>query len=407
MKTLIELYVNEQFDDLLAAMVFNPRRTVFLTTGIMPDRSARESVESFIKAQNEKRFGEKSVAEVEFINIGNRSAEKLFEKLDEIVRKYPDPVLEMTGGSASALIAAQRYCDEKGIRAFYFDSQKGRFRNIRGMEAELAGIEFPKIDVKTLVSMGGGLVMGNKHSTARLCENIDCVRKLLAIYSDNLTEWNSFSEYLQFACKHYYDGATQLFFAPTTLISNSNIFLANRKLLRMLADAGAISEYVTDTENVSFRFANGYIREILTTVGMCLELFVYLAALDSGYFDSAAMSVELDWDGVPHGSFNDTTNEIDVILTRGVASRFVSCKTARPDTRDLYEIGWLADKFGGRNARAVLATAIELSEESWANYMRARDMGMIVIERSDIIKGAAHVAELLKEPRWLEEKPKK
>ena len=94
-------------------------------------------------------------------------------------------------------------------------------------------------------------------------------------------------------------------------------------------------------------------------------------------------------------------------MTRGVESRFVSCKTARPDTRDLYEIGYLADKFGGRNAVAVLATAIDLSGESWSNYLRARDMGVIVIERADIMKGMEHTAKLLVSPEWLEEKPKK
>ncbi|MBO4562041.1 MAG: DUF1887 family protein [Clostridia bacterium] len=407
MKTLIELYVNEQFDDLLAAMTLNPKRTVFLTTGCVPEKTARESAARFIRDRNVARFGEKAIAEVEFINIGSRSADKLFEKLDEIFNKYPDAAIEMTGGSTAALIAAQRYCEEKRVKSFFFDSRKGRFRSIYGMEGELRDLKLPAIDVDTLILMGGGKVIGTKHSTSHLDENMDCVRSMLDIYSKYLGEWNSLVEYLQFACKHYYDSTTQLFSAPSALINNSNLFIANKKLLNLLSEAGAINELAMDAENIVFRFANGFIREILTTVGMCLELFIYVAAVDSGEFDSARMSVELDWDGAFRGGAGDTTNEIDVIMTRGVESRFVSCKTARPDTRDLYEIGYLADKFGGRNAVAVLATAIDLSGESWSNYLRARDMGVIVIERADIMKGMEHTAKLLVSPEWLEEKPKK
>ncbi|MCR5611101.1 MAG: DUF1887 family protein [Clostridiales bacterium] len=398
MKTLIELYVNEQFDDLLAAMVFKPERVVFLCAGFMPDRASRESVGRFVK---ENANG----AETIFLNVGNKSVEKLFEKIREIEASYPDCAVEMTGGPAGMLVAAERFCEGSGAKAFYFDRQRGRFRSIHGMEAEIEASPIPKLSVKTLISMGGGLVTGCRHSTRPFAENEECVRKILGIYSQNLRAWNSFSEYLQFGCKHYYDSRTQLYFAPMTLLNNSSLLLANRKLMLLLKEAGAIEELASDGENVSFRFKNGYIKEILTTVGMCLELFIYTAAKDSGLFDSVEMSVLFDWDGIKHLNFNDTTNEIDVIMTKGAESWFVSCKTARPDTRDLYEIDWLAEKFGGRSAVGVLATATDLSGEAWANYMRARDMGVVVIEREDVIKGASHVVEMLTDPKWYDEKP--
>lgn len=398
METLIELYVNEQFDDLLAAMVFKPKRAIFLCTGFMPDRASRESVARFV---SENANG----AETLFMDVGNKPIEKLFEKLSEIEASYPDCAIEMTGGSAAVLVAAERYCEEHGAKAFFFDRQKERFRNIRGMEEEILASPIPKIGVKTLISMGGGFVTGCKHSTRPFAENEECVRRILNIYCNNLREWNSFSEYLQFGCKHYYDARTQLYSAPITLLNNQMLLLANRRLMNLLSEAGALCELFTDGENVVFRFKNGYIKEILTTVGMCLELFIYVSAKDSGVFDSAEMSVLFDWDGIKHLNFNDTTNEIDAIMTKGPKSWFVSCKTARPDTRDLYEIDWLAKKFGGKSASGVLATASDLSGEAWANYMRARDMGVIVIERDDIIKGPKHVVEMLTEPRWYDEKP--
>ena len=400
METLIELYVNEPFDDLAAALTFLPERTVFLCAGFMPERTSREAIVRFIKSVKEG-------AEVRFIDIGNRSLPTLFKKIGEVASEYPGCAVDMTGGPTGALIAAHRYCSAKGVSSFFYDERRRRFINISGMAGEIAGAKLPALDIPLLISMGGGKVTGTGHSVKPLDNNLECAERILEIYREDLSSWNALSEYLQFGCKHYYDSKSQLFIGPSTLLNNSILLYANKRIMRRLAEAGALIELVMDGENVSFRFKNGFIKELLTTVGMCLELYIYMCAKKSGYYDDVEMSVVFDWDGVIHTSYNDTVNEIDVVMTKGLSSAFVSCKSARPDTRDLYEISYLASRFGGRHATAVLATAADLSGDSWANYMRARDMGITVIERSDIEKGMEHTAGLLREPAWLSEKPGK
>ena len=401
METLIEFYVNEQFNDLIAALTFKPKTTVFLSGGFMPDKATRAGIARFIKTHS----GED--AAVRFIDIGNRSIASLFKKLGEVTAEYPDCVIDMTGGPAAALVAAHRFCQKKRIRSFFFDSRRARFVSIYGMEQEIAAAKLPKLKVKELIAIGGGLVTGTGHSVARLEENYDTAKAVLRLYSENLSSWNAFSEYLQYGARHYYDPKTQLFTAPSAVINNSTLLWCNKKLAASLEEAGAICELRIEGESVSFRFKNGFIRELLTTVGMCLELFVYVSAKESGAFDSVDMSVVFDWDGVLHGNFNDTTNEIDVIMTAGLSSAFVTCKSARPDTRDLYEISYLASRFGGSTAKVVLATAADLSGDSWAIYMRAHDMGVAVIERRDIEEGFEAVARKLTNPSWLDERPQK
>ena len=399
MQTLVELYVNEQFDDLAATLAFRPARTVFLTTGPIPPKAVRDGLLRFIRSV-------RADAEVEFVEVGNRSVDSIFAKTAEVFERYPDCAVELTGGSPAVLVAAQGCCRRRRIRAFYYDDRRGRFRSICRMKDELEKIELPKLDAGLLISMGGGKYTGNGHSVKPLDANYDCIKAVLEVYRRNLERWNAFSEYLQFACRNYCDYHKRYFCAPMALLNKHNLLFANRSILRGLAEAGALTELASDGENVSFFFKNDYVREVLTTVGMCLELFVYLAAKESGEFDSADMSVEFDWDGVIQGGFNDTVNELDVVLTKGLTSRIVSCKSARPSTGDLYEISYIASRFGGRHAKAVLATAAELSSDYWAAYMRARDMGIIVIERSDIVMGPERVVELLKEPVWLGERPK-
>ena len=402
METLVELYVNEQFDDLAAAVTFRPKRVLFLSAGFMPDRATREGMTRFLKAQDGGRG-----IEVRFSDIGNRSLGSIFKKIGDVVKAYPDCAVDMTGGPTGVLIAAHRYCVRNKVKAFFYDDRRRKFINIYGMAEELGKAASPALSVKDIISMGGGQVTGSGHSAEPFSQNEDCARRILEIYSRNLTHWNAFSEYLQFACRSYYDSRTQLFMAPSTLLNNSLLLYANKRLLNLLEEAGAITELKTDGESICFRFRNGFIRELLTTVGMCLELLIYVSALDSGAYDDAQMSVVFDWDGVIHGNFNDTTNEIDVVLTKSLKSTFISCKSARPDTRDLYEISYLAGRFGGRFATVVLATATDMSGEAWSNYMRARDMGVVVIERKDIEMGGKHIAELLSEPTWLSERPLK
>ena len=398
METLVELYVHEQFDDLAAVLAFRPERVVFLTSGYLPGRAEREGV---LRSLSGISPSTKAV----FIDVGDRSLDSLFKKLDGVVKDFPDCAVEMTGGSASVLIAAERYCEEKRVKSFYFDSFKGRFRNIYGMEGELSRVKTPVLDVETLLKLSGGLMTGTGHASKPFFENRETVLKTLDIYRQNIDQWNAFSEYLQFACKSYLDEKHLFFCAPMTLLSKGSLYFINKRIINALYEAGAVTNLLSDGENVSFYFKNSFFRELLTTVGMCLELMVYSAAVESGAFDSAEMSVLLDWDGVISGHFNDTVNEIDVIMTSGLSSFFVSCKSSRPDTRDLYEIGYLAKRFGGRNAVPVLATAVDLSGSFWANYMRARDMGVTVIERADIVEGSERIVKLLMEPEWLAERP--
>ena len=404
METLIELYVNEPFDDLAAFATFKPTRVVFLSAGFMPDRATRDAMTGFI---NEIDAPDREKTEVHFIDIGNRSLGSLFKKMGEVVKRWPECAVDMTGGPTGALIAAHRYCTRNGVRAFFYDDRRKKFINIHGMTEEIGRVTTPRLSVEQIIRMGGGLVTGNGHSAVPFFSNEECARKVLDIYSENVRHWNAFSEYLQFACRSFYDPKAKLFAAPSTLLNNSSLLIANKRLLNLLEEAGAVSELVFEGETVVFRFRNAFIKELLTTVGMCLELLIFVSALDSDAFDDVDMSVMFDWDGVIHGNFNDTVNEIDAVMTKGLQSVFVSCKSSRPDTRDLYEIDYLGHRFGGRFASVVIATATDLSADAWSIYMRARDMGLIVIERNDIEAGREHIAQMLLEPTWLAERPRK
>ena len=88
METLIELYVNEQFDNLAAALTFCPQRVVFLSGGFMPDRQTMASAaDNLSNARNADRI--KKEKKEAATDIGNVIRESL-DKIDGQMRKSLD-----------------------------------------------------------------------------------------------------------------------------------------------------------------------------------------------------------------------------------------------------------------------------------------------------------------------------
>lgn len=87
------------------------------------------------------------------------------------------------------------------------------------------------------------------------------------------------------------------------------------------------------------------------------------------------VGVHLDWDGVIESGGKDVLNEIDVMAMDGSQPVFVSCKMGNVNQMALYELETVADQFGGKYARKILAVGKPLSS---GHQMRADEMGIEV-----------------------------
>jgi len=119
-------------------------------------------------------------------------------------------------------------------------------------------------------------------------------------------------------------------------------------------------------------------------VGSVLELYMYKACIDSGVFNDIISSAVVDWDEV-EGHAN-VYNEIDVVASRGVIPLFISCKTCEIKTDALNELAILADRFGGKGAKAVIATTEPCSA---AARHRAAQLGIAIIDLEEMQSGKA------------------
>lgn len=156
--------------------------------------------------------------------------------------------------------------------------------------------------------------------------------------------------------------------------------------MRKIENTGMIKNLEVYGSRIRFEYESPMVKRWLNDVGIWLELYTYITAMRMNFFDSAQVSVVVDWDGKVDESIN-TINEIDVILCKGITPIFISCKVGNPSGTALNEILVLTQRFGGETAKPVLVTASDFSKESPSMYQRAKDLGVYVIERDDIASG--------------------
>ena len=149
---------------------------------------------------------------------------------------------------------------------------------------------------------------------------------------------------------------------------------------------------ITSDGKMSFTYATRQIKELLTTAGKILEVYIYHKVKECGYFDDVVSSFEIDWEEIrsrskveeaPNGEAEeDPKSEIDCILTKGFRTLFIECKAQKDIKQDFYyKMFTLADKFGINATAVLIADTREQSHYDSApvNEMQRKRGGMLDI----------------------------
>ena len=155
------------------------------------------------------------------------------------------------------------------------------------------------------------------------------------------------------------------------------------EILREFQRLGFLKNLVTDGKRVRFTFCTLEDRQYCTGYGVWLELYVYIAAKQSGVFDDVKLGTMIDWnayDGVVVAG-----NEIDVILMEQSLPVFISCKLRSADTAALNELLIAKKRVGGWFSKGVMVTFSREKTESSGTYKRAQELGLELLDASDIL----------------------
>ena len=376
MKTLIELYDERPLENVLSTEVFHPERTVYLCPQeIAQDKKRQEQFRSFFQHRGIE-------TQLVFVDASRYSAYKLRSSLQKIVETYPDCVLDITGGSDSALFAGGLVSAELGLPAFTYSRKKNRFFNIYNAPFEDSVECTLSYGVEDCFLMAGGAVRQGRVDNAVLKNYSTLIDPFFSLYLVHRRDWNHIVNYIQRVSQLppeapltlHVDGAYTVKGERSSRISAPEAALVGLEKIGMLKNLT-----IRRGEHVSFDFADAQIRTWLRDIGSVLELYIYKACLDTGVFQDVRTSVVVDWEG--DFQRDNVTNEIDVMATRGIVPVLISCKTCDVSTEALNELAVLRDRFGGAISRAMIVTAERCRA---ITRHRASELGIDVIDLDDL-----------------------
>lgn len=159
---------------------------------------------------------------------------------------------------------------------------------------------------------------------------------------------------------------------------------AVQNLLDYLQQQEYLQCYSINTDQrYTFSFSTYGVKDLLTTEGKALEIYIY-HKLKASDFDDVVTSYEVLWEGTA------VRSEFDAIATKGFCSFFIECKARQDLSQEFYfKLISLAEHFGV-NAKAILiADTQENRYQTDANTMqrtRGRLLDVITISKyADIL----------------------
>lgn len=379
MNTLIELYDERPIENVLATEVFRPERTVFLCPAeVAQNKSAQRKLEKYFRRRG---VGAKLI----FMESSLYNSAKVLKQLRSIADRYPDCVLDVTGGTDAALFAGGQFCAEAGIAAFTYSRRRGRFYNIHNAPFADEVKCTLRHSVEDCFLMAGGALRCGRVDNAILGRYMECIEPFFAFYMRQRVGWTHLVNYIQRASQADKGEDVPLNVdAPFTVKGERGSRIdAPVQALYELEELGFISNVRVSPKRVAFRFADAQIRAWLRDSGSVLELYVYKACLDTGLFNDVRSSAVVDWEG----SFDrdSVTNEIDVMAMRGITPVFISCKTCSVGTEALNELAILRGRFGGHGARAAVVTTQRCRS---VTRHRASELDIDIFDLDDLRSGS-------------------
>lgn len=147
--------------------------------------------------------------------------------------------------------------------------------------------------------------------------------------------------------------------------------------LERLESLGLITAQSLCPSFVSFFYNDPAVRECLSKADSILELHIWKEARQTHYFDHARANFSFTWrEGI--------RNELDVVLTRGLAALIISAKTMPLHREHLYEIKYLTEHFSLNSKPVIVCSAGASAQTLDPLKRRARAMGIWLIDLDEL-----------------------
>lgn len=384
----IDFYDKDIVSTLLPIASTQPERVVFLI-----DRRKIESKEPDNVTKAIKDILPETEVAFEPVTVDDFS--DIYNKLEEVVdtlEDTDDACIDLTGGTELMSACGYRVAKEHSILPLYVDVKREHVINAETGEA----ISLVKhINLESYLTAIGAKRLKDSHEVPKK-EEFENILNVCKVIFANVDDWQLLCQHI---AKVVSQGGSGMKFRVPEKVGKSKraikalleAFRTNGFIKKLDEYEGYVGEYI---------FTDKKSRSYITTFGTWLELFIYIKALE--LYDEAELGVVIDWQEGDH--FDTQDNEIDVVAMRKSLPIFVSCKMRKPVSGDLYEIGFLASRFGGSKAKAFLATTYPVKEmgispKRMYQRMKKLRVGLIEADRfnelpaADVFNQASQMTE--------------
>lgn len=374
MKVLIEYYDKDVLKNIMAPLTLRPDKVIYLYDRGMEDMNVfRSLITCFAKSLPHLA--------VEYYPVEITTVEKLRVATRRVVERYgaENCTLELTGGSELMMIAGYKAGIETGIRMVHTDLVR---RCITDIETDEKLADTVTLTLENFIDAKGACFMGESHRPPKP-EQYEAIQEMARYLFRHLKDWKVTCSWLQTVAARTLPHELHMESRRETHMKNGKAVAPAVHILEQLEEKGFIRNLQVTKERVQFDFCTIEDRQYGISYGVWLELYVYVAAADSGAFDDVKLGTMIDWnvyDGLTIGG-----NEIDVMLMDDSLPVFISCKLRDADTAALNELLIAKKRLGGWFSKGVIVTFSKEKQEKTGTYERCKELGLEMLDERDIL----------------------
>lgn len=321
-----------------------------------------------------KHFLLNQVSHVKQVHFRQISLDKITDDLNLFLTNYDSVTLDVFGGDSILAIFLYQYGLEKQLPIVAIDIEQGKQFKWKMGKVEKEELVIPDLTIEQLMALRGGKLIKSKQPKYSPKQMIT-IKKLASYAILNPEQWYQITQFFALA-------KTIDFHAETVKVleSNGKRYSYPESMIPLLTEANLIHIDEESSEHISYIFSNSEAQLLCRTKGHILELYLYLLAIESEYFDECMIGAEIDWNGI-FPEVDNVQNEIDVVLRKGQSIIFISCKMTDLSVEAINELEVYANHFAGETCLKLIVCSGKINP---VYNHRCQEYGVLVIKQDQI-----------------------
>ena len=321
-----------------------------------------------------KHFLLNQVSHVKQVHFRQISLDKITDDLNLFLTNYDSVTLDVFGGDSILAIFLYQYGLEKQLPIVAIDIEQGKQFKWKMGKVEKEELVIPGLTIEQLMALRGGKLIKAKQPKYSP-KQITTIKKLANYAILNPEEWYQITQFFALA-------KTADFHAETAKVleSNGKKYSYPESIITLLTEANLIHIDEESSEHISYTFSSSEAQLLCRTKGHILELYLYLLAIESEYFDECMIGAEIDWNGI-FPEVDNVQNEIDVVLRKGQSIIFISCKMTDLSVEAINELEVYANHFAGETCLKLIVCSGKINP---VYNHRCQEYGVLVIKQDQI-----------------------